>query len=119
MDLDSSNPDYMEHVENVYWDFNPNTPLDQRSLMETIEILKASDRAALREQGKNEAEINDYLLLKYGTGDHPDYAPLMGLVDYLTVSTESDIFGDSFGKLNPGVGEQVMEGVAAGGTAWT
>ena len=117
-DLDSSNPNYMDHLEDVYWDFNPNTPQDPRALAESIEVLKASDRAALRAQGKNEEEINEYLLLKYGTGDHPKFAPLMGLVDYLTVETESDIFGDAFGNLNPGIVEQGMDALGTATTAW-
>jgi len=117
-DLDSSNPGYMDHLDDVYWDFNPNTPQDPRALQESIEVLKSSDRAALRAQGKNEEEINEYLLLKYGTGDHPEFSPLMGLVDYLTVQTESDIFGDAFGNLNPGIVEQGVDALSTAGTAW-
>lgn len=126
-DLNSSVQSAGEYLRNVQeikynFDFIEGQSVDLLAYAEANEILKMNDRKALEEAGEySDEEISRHLLLKYGSADNPEYAPLAGLVDYLTAETSgiSWVTGDKFGPLNQGIGETALGAGASGLAAYT
>ena len=116
--------EYLQNVQNIKYnfDFVEGQSVDLLAYAEANEILKMNDKKALEESGQfSDEEISRHLLLKYGSADNPEYAPLAGLVDYLTAETSglSWVTGDKFGPLNQGIGETLFDASASGLTAYT